>query len=101
MHDKKLGKWSFGTVYIAENVKDRQKYAAKIINCDEKFDGHDQTLLLRESIILYKLNYSSIVKFKGVNFSSFTDPLKLEPTIITEYLPNGSLKENLEKERNG
>ena len=64
----------------------------KIINCDEKFDGHDQTLLLRESIILYKLNYPYIVKFKGVNFSSFTDPLKLEPTIITEYLQNGSLK---------
>lgn len=94
-----LGKGQFGTVYIANNLKEDKQYAAKIINTDGKFDGFEQMLLLRESLILHKLDHPSIVKFKGINFKSFIDPTKLEPAIITEYLKNGSLKENLNKER--
>lgn len=101
LRNKKLGQGSYGTVYVARNVKDHHNYAAKVLKCDFKFDGHDQTLLLRETLILHRLNYPSIVKFKGVNFSSLTDPLRLEPTIITEYLPHGSLREMLRKERKG
>ena len=57
-------------------------------------------LFLRESEILHKLSHPSIVKFCGINFQSFKDQSILSPTIITEYLPNGSLKEILNKENN-
>lgn len=74
-------------------------YAAKIINIDEKYDGHEEMLFLRESLIMYKLDHPSIVKFVGSNFKSFRDPSIFEPTIITEYLEHGSLKDNLNKEK--
>lgn len=91
--DKKLGKGTFGSVYIARNLKDQQSYATKIIHSESGFDGETQMLLLRESLIHSKLNHPSIIKFKGMNFQSFTNPTQLEPSIITEYLSNGSLKD--------
>lgn len=63
------------------------------------FNGHQQVLLMREAIILRKLNHPSIVKFYGINFHSFEDPSLLEPTIIAEYLFNRSLKVILYKEK--
>ena len=96
---KELGKGSFGHVYVAENVNDHQQYAAKVINTDAGFDGREQMLFLRESLLLHKLDHPSIVKFKGINFKSLKDPMKFDPTIITEYLPHGSLKDNLDKEK--
>lgn len=100
IQSKKLGEGSYGTVYVAENTTSKQKYAAKIINVENGFDGYEQMLFLRESLILHKLDHPSIVKFMGINFQSFRDPKLLEPTIITEYLPHGSLRDNLNKEKN-
>lgn len=99
--NKKLGKGAFGEVVLVENINDHQLYAAKIINTTSNdFDGHSQMLFLRESEILHKLDHPSIVKFYGINFQSFSDQSILSPTIITEYLPNGSLKQLLDKEKN-
>lgn len=89
-----------------ENLKDEKQYAAKIINISKIFSGKEQIQLIRESGILNNLDHPAIVKFYGVNFHSFIDPTSkepviLEPTILTEYLPNGSLKDVLFKERLG
>ena len=97
--EKKLGQGIFGPVYVARNLHDNQNYAAKIIQTDSGFDGQDQMILFRESIIQQKINHPSIVKIKGINFQSFTNPKVLEPTILSEYLPNGSLKEIINKEK--
>ena len=97
---KKLGQGQFGKVYVVESTNDGSQYAAKIIMNDGEFNGHNQMLLLRETVILYKMKHPAIVKFYGINFHSFDNPDKLEPTIITEYLPHGSLKEILKKEQN-
>ena len=45
-----LGRGAFGTVYIAENTNDHNKYAAKVINTDAGFDGREQMQFLRESL---------------------------------------------------
>lgn len=95
-----IGQGAFGTVYIAENRKDHQKYACKIINIGENFNGHDQMLFMRESLILQKLDHPSIVKFYGINFQSFQNSTIFGPSIITEYLRHGSLKDILNSERN-
>lgn len=97
--DKSLGKGAFGKVYIVKNNKDDKEYAAKIIEVEDFFNGREQMLFLRESLILYNLHHPSIVHFIGINFQSFLDPRQMSPTIITEFLPNGSLKEILDKEK--
>lgn len=97
--DQKIGKGSFGTVYIAENNSNHNQYAAKVIKVKDEIDGNDQVLIMRESTILSRLKHPSIVKFLGVNFRSLKDPSKFQPTIITEYLPNKSLKIILDKEK--
>lgn len=94
-----LGHGAYGTVYVAENLNDSQEYACKIINTNKSFDGNEQMLFLRESLILHKLDHPSIVKYIGINFKSFEDSSVLEPAIITEYIKNGSLEDNLNKER--
>lgn len=95
----KLGEGSYGQVYIVTNQNDETKLSAKIINSSKILTGHDQMMLLRECLIHHKLDHPSIIKFCGMNFHSFDDFQKLEPTILTEYLPNGSLKEILDKEK--
>ena len=99
LENHKVGEGSFGTVYTSRNIHDNKLYATKIIKTHDDFNGHEQMLLMRESMILHKLTHPGIVKFKGVNFRSFSDPTKLEPSIITEYLKHGSLKDILDQEK--
>lgn len=97
--DTKLGKGAFGKVFVVRNISDGKKYAAKIINIDKRFSGDEQMMFLRESLILRNLHHPAIIKFIGINFQGFTDSRKLSPTIITEYMKNGSLKSVLDKEK--
>ena len=99
MTKQKLGEGKFGKVYVVVKESDDTKYACKIININGVFSGHDQMLLMRESLILHKLNHPCIVKFYGINFHSFLYPSRLEPTLLTEYLQNGSLKKILDNEK--
>lgn len=92
-----LGSGAFGTVYLSYNINDGKEYAAKIISTNNEFDGSEQMKLMRESMLLKKLHHPSIVKFVGFNFQSFQNQTFLAPTIITEYLKNGSLKDILSK----
>ena len=92
---ERLGKGSFGIVYTAENKKTHEKYACKIIEVEEMFDGNDQMQIMRESMILSQLDHPAIVKFIGLNFRSFNDSSILRPAILTEYLVHGSLPKSI------
>lgn len=77
----------------------RVSKTTEAMQSENGFDGPDQMLLIRESMLLHKLDHPGIVKFIGINFKSLTNPDALEPSIITEYLPNGSLREILDNEK--
>ena len=94
----KIGEGSFGQVYAVKNCRDDKIYAAKKIK-NQNFDGQEQMLFLRESIILHKLKHPAIIKFIGINFKSLSDSSTFEPTIITENMKNGSLKDIINKEK--
>lgn len=56
LSDKEIGKGAFGTVYIATNKKN-QKFL------EDGFDGYEQKILLRESLILHKINHPRVCDF--------------------------------------
>ena len=99
LQNKTIGNGTFGKVIIARNINDNQLYAVKIIKTEKNFNGTELKLFMRESLIHHSLNHPGIVRFKGINFISFNDPTKFSPSIITEYISNGSLKTVLENER--
>ncbi|KAK8860813.1 hypothetical protein M9Y10_012503 [Tritrichomonas musculus] len=90
--NEQIGEGRYGKVYIVKCIKDDNYYAAKIIKINKGLSAQEHQNLLRESSILRKLNHPSIIKFYGINFQSLTDISKLEPTILTEYMPKGSLR---------
>lgn len=94
-----LGKGVLGKVCTVKNINENKEYAVKLINTSNGFNGPEQMSFMHESLILHQLQHPSIVKFIGINFQSFTDQNKFEPSILTEYFPNGSLRSILNKEK--
>lgn len=94
---KLVGSGTYGSVYEAEKEDDEKIYAAKILKGEKGFDGNMQMMFLREALILGNLHHPSILKLQGINFQSNEDENKIAPTIMTEFLPHGSLKKILLK----
>ncbi|KAK8890736.1 hypothetical protein M9Y10_035521 [Tritrichomonas musculus] len=97
-----IGDGAFSNVFMIKCKKTRIKYAAKVIKLmvDEDTRDDDDTLhIFREVNLISILNYPSILKFIGYSQTNFDgDP---NPTIITEYATNGSLKNIIEMEKLG
>lgn len=93
----KLGKGTFGVCYLVECYSDHKNYCAKITLQTPKKPS-DQELLFREVLALQALKHEAIVRFVGFNLYDYKQ--RPNPTIITEYLPNGALDDMLKKEQN-
>lgn len=61
LNSRPIGDGCFGTVYVATNIKNNEKYALKIIKTEGGFNSTQQMHFMRESLILHKLNHPSIV----------------------------------------
>ena len=92
----KIGNGAFGNVRLVENKITGQYFALKILNQQSDEIIQNQAFL-RESHIMQNLDYASIVKFYGINLYDRDDPTKFNPSILLEYLPNGSLKKTLDE----
>ena len=93
----KLGKGVFGAVFIAERNSDHRQFAAKVLDILTDIDGKDQMMIMRESVILSKLNHHSIIKFYG--YSQYNFKGKSKPSYIMELACNQSLRQVLFSER--
>lgn len=93
--EKKLGKGTFGQVYIAIEKETSNLYAAKVSL--EEVDATKKDSLrnfTREVNIISQISYPSILKFIG--FSPIDFQNNNNPVIITEYCPNGSLQDAIQ-----
>ena len=95
---KQIGEGSFGKVYIVQDKKTKQIYAAKIAKKKvEKENPKEMLNISREVNIISKIRHPSILQFIGYSPISFNK--KSKPVIITEFSPNGTLKDILDLER--
>lgn len=93
----KIGQGSFGIIYKVNDKMSDELLAAKISK-ENVDDINDEVLfdLYREVNIMSKLNHPCILKFIGYSNVNFEQ--EEHPTIITEFLKNGSLKQVLMNE---
>lgn len=91
----KIGQGSFGKVYKVKSKINNEIYAAKISQKElEESTAEMKIDISREVSILSKLNHPSVLKF--IFFSPTNFKHKPKPVIITEYAPNGTLKNFIE-----
>ena len=96
-----VGEGSYGKVYIVEKKSDKKTYAAKIASAKSVEKGKGQRLFMRETMLMKMMKHPAIVRFYGLNFNSFSNHDLFQPTIIMEYLKNGSLEKILIDETKG
>ncbi|OHT14311.1 hypothetical protein TRFO_15352 [Tritrichomonas foetus] len=93
-----IGEGSIGTVSIIEETTTNMQYSAKI--CHNRCSSAScQRQFLSEVEMMKRVEYPSILRFIGFNMTNFAK--KMYPTIITEYMYNGSLSQMLNNERLG
>ena len=90
---KQIGEGKFSIVYLVENKKKLKQCAAKV-NKNKCNTTNDQKTFFAEIEVYSKTNYPSILTFIGYNMNNFQ--LEPFPTIVTEYMPHGSLDKMLE-----
>lgn len=93
-----LGRGAWAIVYIAERKTDHKLFAAKVY---QAMDSNTQKYIMRAAIAHQNIKHPSVPKFYGTSFCSFEDPQLFQPTIIYDYMPNGTLREALNKEKKG
>ena len=81
---KNLGFGSFGTVFLAEEISTGDQFAIKELNSIES--SEDQRSFLREVEALTQAVYPAVLHLRGFC-------LNPTPSIVTEYLPGGSLQD--------
>lgn len=92
---KQIGNGGYGRVYLVQNTKDKQKYAAKV----SKITNDDVKNFVRELDILSKIRHRTILPFKGYSLTDFSG--EQNPIILTKYASNGSLRDALKNESLG
>lgn len=94
-----IGNGAFSKVFRIQEKSSKQIYAAKVLNYeikDEEEDTEESLLILREINLMSSLNHRSILGFVAFSPKSFDN--SPNPTIITDYAPNGSLYDLLKLE---
>ena len=91
-----IGKGSFGSVFLIEDKKSHDRYAAKISTIN---DIQASKTFLREIDIFMKINHPTILQVKGYSLVDFNG--EENPTLLTVYQPNGSLHNLLNLESRG
>ena len=91
---KAIGSGGFGIVYLVERKDTHKIFSAKVYKFNIE-TIQDQQSFFQELEALSKAKHPSILSFLGFNLKNFEK--ENFPTIITEYMSNGSLDHALKK----
>ena len=91
---KAIGSGGFGIVYLVERKDTHKIFSAKVYKFNIE-TIQDQQSFFQELEALSKAKHPSILSFHGFNLKNFEK--ENFPTIITEYMSNGSLDHALKK----
>ena len=89
----KLGKGSFGSVYLARHRTDKQLFAIKIISLTNKDNSKNSSRWTQEAAIHSNLNHPNIIQFKKLIQTAKTT------CIVLEHARGGDFKAYLESLR--
>ena len=92
---KKIGEGSFGAVYLVED-KDASRFAAKVTKTDCSTPEELQKFS-KEVEISISISHPSVLSSKGVSMTDF-DGANF-PTILTEFMDNGSLQDFMKRNK--
>ena len=91
-----IGVGGFGKVYLVENEKTHEKFAAKV-SVNRYLTYQEQMVFFSEIEVLAKTKNPAVLTFYGFSLTNFHQ--ENYPTILTRYMPKGSLDSILESER--
>lgn len=95
---QRIGSGSFSSVFLVKEKKTSDLYAAKVpLRPISEYLSEDLKNIRREISNMCRLNHPAILKMIGFSLKSFNNEDK--PTIITEFLSNGSLYDIIQAER--
>ena len=92
---KQIGKGSFGTVYLCQNLKLKELCVIKRINLS-KLDNKEKEETINESKILQKLDHQNIIKFIEVFIEKKSE---ITLNLVTEYADAGDLSEKIKNKK--
>ena len=92
---KQIGKGSFGTVYLCQNLKLKELCVIKRINLS-KLDDKEKEETINESKILQKLDHQNIIKFYDVFIEKKSE---ITLNLVTEYADGGDLSEKIKNQK--
>lgn len=90
----KLEEGQYTYVYLIEEKNTGKKFAAKVSKL-ECVKMTEQKLFFEELTVYSKVKYPSILSLEGFNLTNFEE--EHFPTILTPYMPNGSLDKLIKK----
>lgn len=94
---EKIGSGSYGKVYLVREKETNKLFAAKVLK--EGFSSSEsQKLLFKEIITCSKIKHPAVLSLIGFNLMDFKD--RPRPTLLTEYISNGSLQKLIYNEPN-
>ena len=93
---ERISSGAFGTVYLVQDKKTKQKYAAKMIHSEAE---QSKTLINREIGIMIRMQHPTIIKFYGYSLTDFEG--KDHVTLLLQFAKNGSLANFLKNVRSG
>lgn len=71
--------------FIVVRKADQTRFLAQIYKSQQQINSKEQLLIIQDVMNIKKFTHPVICPIEGLSFYSFSNPLLMEPTILTKY----------------